>query len=675
MVRTWHWEPLASHEHPGTPQQPHSAPTAYFEIDAPTADFVGRTQEIAEIIDCLREMGDAKRVALCGIRGMGGVGKTELAREVAYRVHDLFPDGQLLVRLRGEQSQHLTHEHVLSPVQALQAIIEKLTGDDSVSGTEAELAARYRSVLHGRRMFILADNARDAQQVEPLRPPVGCALLVTSREHIALEGMRSFVLGALTPETNPDAAVTLLRSICRSIGVHADELARLCAYLPLALRICASLLEHTPRKPAAFLRQLQAERLTHMVAGGDPNDPRFSVEASLQLSYNALTAPLQYVMQQASIFPASFDLAAAQAIIAGVESVPQALEHLYLRSIVEWQPSTERYALHDLVREFCSKRLTDADAVRLRHAQYYCTIMRTAEQRYRDGHPLEGLALFDAERVHIDTGWEWARQNAGVPEADQLLIDYDGSSFYIGDLRYDNRTERIWQAEAMRDAALRMGRRDALAQAYNNLGVPYHLLGDSPQAIAAYEHGLAIAREVGDKRQEGNLLGNLGFAFSDIGEYRKAIEYNLQRIEIARNLPERRLVLLGEAAGCANLADAYLKAGDAQRSLEYAQRGYDLTCEYGDQRGQCTALDNIAAVYEALGQEEEAIGRLEIAIQLAEDLGDRRELARTSWRLGKLLVKRDPQRAFALMRVQIDYLQSLNHPDLAQYIAEVAALR
>jgi tetratricopeptide (TPR) repeat protein len=125
----------------------------------------------------------------------------------------------------------------------------------------------------------------------------------------------------------------------------------------------------------------------------------------------------------------------------------------------------------------------------------------------------------------------------------------------------------------------------------------------------------------------------------------------------------------------ANLADAYLKRGDAQHSLECAKRGYELTTAYGDQRGQCTALGNIAAAYCALGDEAQAIPCYEEAITLAEALKDKRELAGSSWQLGKLLEERDPARALTLMRVKLDYLAALHHPDLAQHQAEYAALQ
>jgi len=684
MVALWLWPPLTADERSArtSPSTPHAdlivserriPQTVPREILPPSHPFVGREREASKIAAYLDQALAAQHMAMCAIRGMGGVGKTELAREVAGRLRDRFPDGQLQVDLLGEEPAHQRSEQMVAPSSILRNIIEKLERSNAASATEAELGALYRSVLSGRRLLILADNARDRAQVEPLRPPAGCALIVTSRHHISVAGMRSFALDVLHPESHRRAAEVLLLEICPDIGDHAPELARLCGYLPLALRVCASLLHETSRDPKTLIADLQHERLAHMTSPDAPDDPTLSVAASLRLSYEALAPELQQAMQQLSVFPTHFDRDAA-AVLECTNPVEHTLERLYLRSVIEYHRENDRYALHDLVREFCLRRLDDADAVRLRHAQHYMRVAKMAEQRYVAGEPLEGLALFDLERAHIDTGWEWAHQHAGDPAADELLIEYDGTLFYIGDLRYDHRTERIWQAEAMRDAALRLGQRRALMLSYNNLAIPYFRLGDYRAAIDAFEAGLALARELGDVMQEGNFLNNISFGMIRIGELDRAIEYAHARITVALQLPERRAVLRAEAAGMANLADAYLRRGDARQSLACAQRGYELTMEYGDRRGQCTALGNIASAYRDLGEHETAIEYFEQAICVADELKDREELAESSWKLGTLLVEREPARALSLMQVQIDHLEALQHPELARYQTEFLEL-
>ncbi len=227
----------------------------------------------------------------------------------------------------------------------------------------------------------------------------------------------------------------------------------------------------------------------------------------------------------------------------------------------------------------------------------------------------------------------------------------------------------------MRDAAIRRGNRFELMLSYNNLAVPYFRLGEYHAASAAFERGLALARELGDVMQEGNFLNNLAYSLIKINELDQAIAYSHTRIALAAQLANHTASLRGQAAGMANLADAYLRRGDLAQSLACAQRGYELTVEYGDRRGQCTAFGNIASAYQKLNERVLAIRYFREAIALAEELQDSEEHAESSWKLGQLLIKDDPPQALALMRVRIDHLEALKHPELAAHQAEFEALR
>src|SRR5205823_4336293 len=151
-----------------------------------------------------------------------------------------------------------------------------------------------------------------------------------------------------------------------------------------------------------------------------------------------------------------------------------------------------------------------------------------------------GLALFDHERAQIDAGWGWARERAGDPDADALLLNYGNATGNISQLRYDIRRERIIQLEAWLAAARRVGHRGAEGAALGNLGNAYADVGDAGKAISFYEQVLAIARELGDRRGEGNALGNLGNAYAALGDARTAITFYEQHLAVARELGDRR---------------------------------------------------------------------------------------------------------------------------------------
>src|SRR5580658_1503587 len=216
------------------------------ELPADVGAFTGRRRELAEL-DALLPAATAPGVApgpvvISAVSGTAGAGKTALAVHWAHRIAAHFPDGQLYVNLRGYDP-----EQPLGAAEALAGLLGALgvAGSDIPLG-EAERAARYRSLLTGRRLLVVLDNAATEEQVRPLLPGSGSVMVVvTSRATlpglVARDGARRLELDLLPA---PDA-VALLRTL---IGDRVDAdppaaraLAGLCARLPLALRVAAEL--------------------------------------------------------------------------------------------------------------------------------------------------------------------------------------------------------------------------------------------------------------------------------------------------------------------------------------------------------------------------------------------------------------------------------------------------
>src|SRR5208283_1697260 len=306
---------------------------------------------------------------------------------------------------------------------------------------EQELAGIYQSVLHGKRVLLLTDNARDAAQVRPLIPPAGCVLLVTSRFHFVLPGLLAKNLETLPPAE----AEELLLKIAPRIGGEAQAIAKLCGYLPQALRLAGTALAERPNMAPPDYRQRLAEEQNRpkLLAAGNE-----SVEASISLSYGLLDAETQKRWRMLGVFPETFDgLAAAVVWSAEKNSAEDTLGVLTQYSMLEWNEKTRRCRLHDLMRDFAGQKLAAEERYEasLRHTQHYLEVLRSADGLYEKGGDLlmSGLALFDLERGNIEAGQTWAKESAANDHAAAAICNaYPDSGAYCLYLRLKPR-ERI----------------------------------------------------------------------------------------------------------------------------------------------------------------------------------------------------------------------------------------
>ena len=218
-------------------------------------DFTGRDEELQDLLD-----GFDRGATITGLRGMGGIGKTALAYALAEKLADRYPDGQILVELRGTSPEPMT------PAEAMAKVVRIYYPEAKLPESEAELARIYHSLLHDLRVLLLLDNAADDRQVRPLLPPASCGMIVTSRRKFALPGLVPVDLDVLPV----DKAVNFLLKFWKAGAPPSTEqlgdkdlleIARLCGLLPLALRAAGSLLAHSPDiSPVQLAQDLKDER-------------------------------------------------------------------------------------------------------------------------------------------------------------------------------------------------------------------------------------------------------------------------------------------------------------------------------------------------------------------------------------------------------------------------------
>jgi DNA-binding SARP family transcriptional activator len=228
-------------EQPGLPMHPLVQP-AQLPADLPA--FTGRRAELVQL-NSLLDPGAPfpSTVVISAIDGMAGIGKTALAVHWAHQVADQFPDGQLYVDLRGFDPSG----KVMTPGEALRCFLDALgVAPQRLPYSLEAQAGLYRSLLNGRRVLVLLDNARDVEQVRPLLPASpGCLVIVTSRQQltglITTHDARALTLGAFSPDEARDALARRLgdRRLAADPAALA-EVIELCAGLPLATALVAA---------------------------------------------------------------------------------------------------------------------------------------------------------------------------------------------------------------------------------------------------------------------------------------------------------------------------------------------------------------------------------------------------------------------------------------------------
>ena len=591
------------------------------------------------------------RIAL--VAGSGGLGKTSLAVHAAHRVRASFPDGQLYVDLLGATPQPVP------PADVLARFLRDLGVDGrEIPVDEDERAARYRTVLAGRRLLVVLDNARDAAQVRPLLPgTASCAVLVTTRSRMPdLASTRLVDLNVL----DDDEALVLFTRIVGDERAAAEpeataELLLACAGLPLAIRICAARLAArsgwTIRAMASRLRD-EHRRLDELRAGD------MAVRASFEVSFASLPA----ADQPAGVAPAgafrmlglwlgpSISAPAAAALFGTREhEAEDALEALVDAHLLE-STTADRYKFHDLLRVYSSERAvadlsgSDREAALGRLLGWY---MHTADAagaavspRYRynmpmatsdrDATPLrfpgvqEALAWYDSERANVLAA---TRQAAAAGRHDiawrlpvPLLNIFDSRGGWV---------DCIASHRVALDSAQQAGNQQGEAWVLNNLGVALGATRDS-EGIGCLERSLTLRHEIGDRAGEAQTAGNLADSYSRLGRPDEAIELFGRARDLNRDVGNR----YGEGVAQTNLGAALLELGRAEEAVVPLEQARTTFGEIQYRDGVGYASYHLGRSYRCLGRDQEALDCLQQALSSHRTAGNRHRQALTLRALG-----------------------------------------
>jgi tetratricopeptide (TPR) repeat protein len=654
---------------------------ALLHLPPDTRDFTGRAELVSEVTRLIAAAATSSGTAftIVCLSGQAGIGKTTLAIHVAHRVSGEFPDGQLYANLRG------TDPRGQDPADVLAGFLRELgiDGADISEGLD-ERARMYRAELAGRSILVVLDNAADEAQVRPLLPgSLGCAVLVTSTSRMAaLPGATAVPLDLMPP----GQAAELLTAIVGSARGDSEpeaigEVARLCGYLPLALRIAGARLASRPAwKVSWFANRLGDEnRRLDLLKAGD-----LEVRASFGLSYRGRDGAEQRAFRMLGLLPADFTAWNLAALIeTDADEAEQLLEQLVdavLVDIAGVDPTgLIRYRLHDLLRAFARECLLETEPPGVREealarlADQYISAAKLASALVHPGAPAtapvdqlliedvvrgDPWAWFMAERaslvrltglVHAARLWErtwklaemlpvmfdwradwrsWERTHRLALDAARPAADADAEAGMLRSLgalyrelgRYDEAVTMLTQAAAIFDGH---AERQQWAAVMRNLGDTYRYQGRLAEGIETFSAALAVFRLAADSRSEAGVLNGMADAYRGLSRFEQSGSAFQACIGIYHDLHDR----LEEARARVRYALVFRDQYLSEQAIPLLEEGLRGVRELGDRRWEGRALRQLAIVHRNDGDTATAIAMLGECMSIFGELEDRRGMA------------------------------------------------
>ena len=590
------------------------------QLPADVSTFVGRTdalRTLSALSGAGGGTGDPGPLLVTAVAGTAGVGKTALAVHWAHSVAAEFPDGQLFVDLHGYSATGPVH-----PADALARLLRDLgVVPTALPGALEERAALYRTIVAGRRLVVVLDNASSAEQVRPLLPgSATCAVVVTSRSAlgglVARDGARRLVIDVLP---GPEARELIGALVGPRAEAEADAIAVLaeqCARLPLALRVAAVL---AADRPGATLAELTTEiadeeRRLELLDAGEDAASAFSVVVSW--SYRQLSPPAALVFRTIGLHPGPHVDAGVVAATAELDAATtaDALRELVRASMLTALDGTPgRYWLHDLLRAYAHRTALGSaapDAVAAATARMYDHYLRTARaavalvfpasapgpsERGTTGAapfatPEEADRWLDAERPVV-AGPGFAAPLHVAVGLSQVLWRH----LYDGNHTVEALAVHRRALDRAREAADLPGR----AVALRGLGSVHWRWGRLERAAELAEDALAASRAAGAARVEAQSLSDSAGIAGQRGDYDTAERRYVAARALHRELGDRP----GEAATLLNLGVVHERRGDLDRAADLYREAGAAYAGIGYRLGRAKSLLNLGEILRLRGDD------------------------------------------------------------------------
>jgi tetratricopeptide (TPR) repeat protein/DNA-binding XRE family transcriptional regulator len=606
--------------------------------------FAGRTAQLAAL-DAVASVGARTRattVVISAVSGTAGIGKTALAIHWAHSVRHRFPEGQLYVNLRGFDPGGAT----MPPAEAIRLFLDALgVPPERIPAHPDAQAALYRSLLVGRRMLVLLDNARDSEQVRPLLPGTpGSVVVVTSRSDLSalvagaaayplpldlLSGPESWQLLAdrLGPErlaAEPDAVDGIIES---------------CARLPLALAIVAARAAAHPDFPLAAIAADLRDPAARLDAFAD-RGPGSDLRAVFSWSYAALSPSAATLFRLLGMHPGA-DISAAAA--ASLGALPPARARSLLAELTAAGVLNEhlprRYTFHDLLRSYAKEQADGDDGDRDRPEALHRLLDHYVHSAYAADRlldPLRDPIVLVEPRPgvtpeHFSDGGSaraWLTAERPVLLACVDLAVHTGFDAHAWQLAWSLVTFVDWQGHwrdyiatqrAALIAAQRLGDPAAEAFSHRHLARAHGFLGRFDEAHDELRRALDLYARCDDRVGQGHTHLNLAWVLEQQGRPADGLEHARLALDLYVAAGNRR----GQAMALNATGWSKTRLGAHQEALAACEQCLAVLQELGDDAGEAGAWDSLGFVHHHLGHHGEAAACYRRAIALYAGLGDR----------------------------------------------------
>jgi tetratricopeptide (TPR) repeat protein/transcriptional regulator with XRE-family HTH domain len=673
---------------PGTIQRPvpHQLPLV-------AAYFTGRAAELDVLAGlATRCAGNTGQTAvISAIGGTAGVGKTALAVHFGHQAAGLFPDGQLYVNLAGFGPSGPP----LPPGQAARWFLDALgIPPEQIPADLPGQTGLYRSLLAGRRMLVVLDNAADEQQVRPLLPgSPGCLAVVTSRRQLAglaaAEGAALISLDCLSEAE----ALQLLAARLGSARVAAEpaaaaELAAFCGGLPLALAIAAA---RGAVRPGFSLAELTAElqQAGNCLDALDTGAPGASIRGVFSWSYRALNQPAARMFRLLGLHPGPDVSVPAAASLADVghSAARVLLNELTGASLLtEHQPG--RYAVHDLLRAYAAEKAavtTDGDGHQRaadRLLDYYLHSAHAAARRLGPARSPLTLASPTAgtrpeQPADYQQAMDWFAAERPVLLALASHASVSGRDTYAWQIpwameayldRQGHWDELIATQLPALAAAERLSDQVGQAHLHRTIGHARFWLGSHDACRAHLSRALQLYQQLGDNVNQGRIHLDLERVSGHLGCFREGLGHARQALQLFQEAGDGSME--GRALNAVGWDCAHL--GDHAQALDACQQALELARQAGDGALESAAWDSLGYIRLELGEHAQAVTCYQNALRFRREAGQRYHQAVSLTGLGDAWHgSGDWDAAREAWQEALAILDNLGHHDAAQLRAKL----